>query len=77
MRAFAITVILLTGALGACATKRANECPTSKASHCVNGEVCSMDREKGCQVCMCRRWDDNDGELKTEPDDPNPPFPVH
>lgn len=59
----------------ACGPKRANQCQGNTTGGCVNGEVCSTDRKRGCQVCQCRPFDQTPNG--TDPDDPGPPIPVH
>jgi hypothetical protein len=67
----ALTLVLAAG----CGPKVKNQCPGNTAGTCVNGEVCSMDRHRGCQVCQCRPFDQTN--TGNDPDDPNPPLPVH
>ena len=72
MRWMVLVVILAT----ACGPKRKNQCAGNVTGTCVNGEVCSMDRNRGCQVCQCRPWDQT--PIGTDPDDQgSPPIPVH
>jgi len=71
MRALLFGLVALT----ACGPKHKNQCPGNATGHCVNGEVCSFDHERGCQVCQCRPFDQTPSG--TDPDDPNPPVPVH
>ena len=62
-------------ALG-CGPKAKNQCPGNATGQCVNGEVCSFDSQRGCQVCQCRPFD----QVPTgnDPDDKGqPPVPVH
>jgi hypothetical protein len=59
----------------ACGPKHKNQCAGTVAHGCVNGEVCSFDRQRGCQVCECRPFDQT--PTGNDPDDPNPPIPVH
>jgi hypothetical protein len=49
--------LLLVLALGACGPKHSNQCPDNNTGHCLNGDVCSLDRNRGCQVCQCRPID--------------------
>ena len=75
MRTVFAAVFAASLALSACGPKRANQCPGNHTGTCVNGEVCSFDRKRGCQICECRPFDQvNTGN---DPDDPNPPIPVH
>ena len=47
-------ILLLALGLMACGPKRTNQCAGHAASGCVGGsEVCSFDRDQGCQVCQC------------------------
>ncbi|MBL0218617.1 MAG: hypothetical protein IPQ07_32655 [Myxococcales bacterium] len=71
----AILALVAVVSLGACGPKRKNQCPGTTAGTCVNGEVCSMDRKRGCQICQCRPL--NETNTGNDPDDPNPPVPVH
>ena len=64
----------LAGAAG-CGPKHKNQCPGTVAQGCLNGEVCSFDRQRGCQVCQCRPYDQTPSG--NDPDDQNPPIPVH
>jgi hypothetical protein len=71
-------VLLLSIAIAAaagCGSNTKNQCPGSVARSCLNGQVCSFDRKRGCQVCECRPWDQT--PTGHDPDDPNPPVPVH
>ncbi len=62
--------------VAACGPKRKNQCVGNTASGCVNGEVCSFDRAKGCHICVCRPWDQT--PAGNDPDDRGaPPAPVH
>lgn len=61
--------------LAACGPKRTDQCAGNATGHCLNGEVCSLDRGRGCLVCQCRPYDQTD--TGHDPDDPNPPIPVH
>jgi hypothetical protein len=68
-------ILIALAVMAGCGPKRKNQCPGTTARGCVNGEVCSFDRGRGCQVCQCRPWDQtNTGQ---DPDDPTPPIPVH
>lgn len=66
--------LALAGVAG-CMPKQANQCPGSVARGCVAGQVCSFDRQRGCQVCQCRPFDQTPSG--NDPDDPAPPLPVH
>ena len=70
-----VVLVLSVAPLAACGPKHKNQCAGNATSGCVNGEVCSFDRKLGCQVCQCRPWDQTD--TGQDPDDPNPPVPVH
>lgn len=32
-------------------------CPESRNLTCISGKDCTMDRERGCEVCQCSRGD--------------------
>jgi len=68
-------VLWIAIAAAGCGPKVKNQCPGTVARGCVNGEVCSFDRRRGCQVCQCRPFDQT--PTGNDPDDPNPPIPVH
>ena len=72
MRTIACVALALAAA---CGPKTTNQCASNTTGKCVNGEVCSFDKAKGCQVCECRPFDQTN--TKNDPDDPNPPVPVH
>jgi hypothetical protein len=68
-------LLALTLFAGGCSKPRPNQCPSNLTGVCLNGEVCTFDRGRGCQSCMCRELDkSNTGH---DPDDSNPPVPVH
>ena len=71
----AISISIVAAAAAGCGPKHKNQCPGTTAQGCVNGEVCSFDRGRGCQVCQCRPFDQT--PTGNDPDDPNPPIPVH
>ncbi len=68
-------IVLVVMLAAACGPKRKNQCAGNVTGACVNGEVCSMDRERGCQVCQCRPWDQT--PTANDPDDVSPTIPVH
>jgi hypothetical protein len=70
-----IAIVLAAAGAGGCGPKRTNQCPGNVAHGCVAGEVCSFDRQRGCQVCECRPFDQTPSGH--DPDDPTPPIPVH
>jgi hypothetical protein len=75
MRTMVAALFAMLAVSAACGPKRANQCAGNATGTCVNGEVCSFDHHRGCQVCQCRPFDQtNTGH---DPDDPNPPIPVH
>ncbi|HUS31704.1 MAG TPA: hypothetical protein VMZ53_24550 [Kofleriaceae bacterium] len=72
MRWLVVVLIVAT----ACRAERTNHCPSNVTSNCISGEVCSMDRQRGCQVCQCRPWDGTP-RSKDPDDEGTPPIPVH
>lgn len=68
-------VIALVLAAAGCGAKQKNQCPGATAQGCVNGEVCSFDQARGCRVCQCRPFDQT--PMGNDPDDGQPPIPVH
>jgi hypothetical protein len=48
-------------------------CPDSPEIHCVGDPVCSIDRERGCEMCQCE--DLLDGSQLSEPPDSTPTRP--
>jgi hypothetical protein len=47
--------LLLLGVVG-CASVSSHEsglCPESASLHCMSAPECSMDRSRGCKVCVC------------------------
>ena len=74
-RCVSLALVLALAAAAGCGPKHKNQCPGNVAHGCVNGEVCSFDRQRGCQVCACRPFDQT--PTGNDPDDPNPPIPVH
>jgi hypothetical protein len=67
--------VAVTAALAGCGPKHKNQCPGNTAQACVNGEVCSFDRSRGCHVCQCRPYDQT--PMGDDPDSPTPAIPVH
>jgi hypothetical protein len=43
-------------------------CPEYRAQHCLAGQECALDKERGCKVCHC------EGVSQTGPDG-NPTLP--
>jgi hypothetical protein len=70
-----ISIAAAIAVTAGCGPKVKNQCPGNVSRGCVNGEVCSFDRHRGCQVCQCRPFDQT--PTGNDPDDPNPPIPVH
>ncbi|HEU0036028.1 MAG TPA: hypothetical protein VFQ53_35695 [Kofleriaceae bacterium] len=67
--------MLLVLVVAGCQKPHPNQCASNTTGACVNGEVCSLDRARGCQVCQCRPYDQV--PQGNDPDDPTPPYPVH
>jgi hypothetical protein len=67
MRTMWLVIVLAAG----CGSKHPNQCPDNHTKMCVNGDVCSFERRRGCQVCECRPFDQNPSGR--DPDDPHPP----
>jgi hypothetical protein len=61
--------------MAGCGPKQKNQCPDTTAQGCITDEVCGFDQARGCRVCQCRSH--GQGKTGTEPDDTNPPIPVH
>lgn len=59
-------LLILVGAglflLSGCRTVQiAGECPRSAGLHCMTRKICSPDRERGCQKCICESpWGQDD-----------------
>jgi hypothetical protein len=70
-----IAIAIAAAAAAGCGPKHKNQCPSTTARSCMSGEVCSLDRSGGCQVCQCRPWGQT--PLGHDPDDPDPAIPVH
>lgn len=48
--------LLLVFVLGACKTTPvAGECPDSSRVPCLTRRICTEDKTRGCQVCICER----------------------